>query len=135
LAKITTSSFHLKKKESKRRLTVYYDGTPLLHNPFPTYLGVKVDRQLTYKQHTDALRAKLTSRNNLMRSLIGSFWGSSTNTLRTSAQLNCNPSVLSNCWICNPTVMLKHIQYSKKIDIVLKNALLFRWDLAYRKSF
>ena len=49
------------------------------------YLGVKLDQQLTYKQRTDALCAKLTSRNNLVGRLPVSSWGASTNTLRTSA--------------------------------------------------
>ena len=44
MAKATTTPFHLYNKEAKRQLLVYLDGTPLPHNPFPTYLGVKLDQ-------------------------------------------------------------------------------------------
>ena len=53
--------------------------------PTPTYLGVKLDRQLTYKEHLKSIRAKVSSRNNLLRRLAGSKWGACATTLRTSA--------------------------------------------------
>ena len=83
LAKTTITPFHPNNRESKRQLSVHLDGTPLPHRSSDTYVGMKLDRQLTYKQHTDALRAKLTSQNNLLRYLAGSSWSASTNTLRT----------------------------------------------------
>ena len=84
-AKTTATAFHLNTKEARRQLTVNLNGTPLLHNPTPTYLGVKLDRQLTFKQHLESLRAKVSSRNNLLRRLAGSSWGASPSTLRTGA--------------------------------------------------
>ena len=81
LAKTTITPFHLNNKESKRQLSTYLDETPLPHNPFSTYLGVKLDRQLTYKPLTDALRTKLTFQNNLLRCLVGSSCIASTNTI------------------------------------------------------
>ena len=44
-----------------------------------------MDRQLTFKQHIEALRGKVASRNNLLRRLAGSSWGAYTSTLRTGA--------------------------------------------------
>ena len=85
LPKTTATLFHLNNRKSKCQLSVYLDGTPFSHNPSPMYLGVKLDRQLTYKQRTDALCVKLTSRNDLLRCLPVSSWGASTNTLRTNA--------------------------------------------------
>ena len=85
VAKTTSTAFHLNTKEARRKLTVNVNGSPLPHNPTPTYLGVKLDRQLTYKQHLDSLRAKVSSRNNLLRRLAGSSWGASPSTLRTGA--------------------------------------------------
>ena len=46
---------------------------------------MKLDRQLTYKEHLKSIRAKVSSRNNLLRRLAGSKWGACATTLRTSA--------------------------------------------------
>ena len=85
VAKTCTTAFHLNNKEAHRQLTVPLNGSPLPYNPTPTYLGVKLDRQLTLKHHLESLRAKVSSRNNLLRRLAGSSWGANTTTLRTGA--------------------------------------------------
>ena len=84
-AKTTATAFHLNNKEANRQLKVSLNGTQLHYNPTPTYLGVKLDRQLTYRHHLETVRAKVSSRNNLLCRLAGSSWGASTRTLRTSA--------------------------------------------------
>ncbi len=84
-AKTTVTAFHLNIKEAKHQLTINLDGTPLPYSAPPTYLGVKLDRQLTYKEHLKALCAKVSARNNLLCHLAGSSCGASTSTLRTSA--------------------------------------------------
>ena len=48
----------------------------------PTYLGVKLDRSLTFRHHVVALRKKLFSRVTLLRRLVGSGWGADAKTLR-----------------------------------------------------
>ena len=85
MAKTTATAFHLNTKEASRQLNITLDGTPLPYNATPTYLGVKLDRQLTYKEHLKSITAKVSSRNNLLRRLAGSMWGASATTLRTSA--------------------------------------------------
>ena len=61
MAKTTATAFHLNTKEANRQLTITLDGTPLPYNATPTYLGVKLDRQLTYKEHLKSIRAKVSS--------------------------------------------------------------------------
>ena len=51
----------------------------------PVYLGVTIDRTLTYNHHIEALRRKVNARNGLLRCLAGSTWGAYTSTLRTGA--------------------------------------------------
>ena len=68
-------------KEAHRQLTVNVNRSSLPYNPTPTYLGVKLDRQLTYRQHLELLCAKVFSRNKLLRRLAGSSWGASPSTL------------------------------------------------------
>ena len=55
-AKTVTAAFHLHNRQAKRELRVYNNGKILPFCPVPTYLGVKVDRALTYRHHLEALR-------------------------------------------------------------------------------
>ena len=52
--------------------------------PIPTYLGVKLERSLTFRHHLEALRKKLSDRVALLRRLAGSGWGAGAKTLRIS---------------------------------------------------
>ena len=83
--KTVTTAFHLNNREAKRELNVYNNGKRLPFFPVPTYLGVKLDRSLTFRHHLEALRKKLTTRVALMRRLAGSGWGAGAKTLRTAA--------------------------------------------------
>ena len=56
--KTVTTTFHLNKREAKRELEVYNNGRLLPFCPNPTYLGVKLDRSLTFRYHLVALRKK-----------------------------------------------------------------------------
>ena len=84
-SKTTAAIFHLNNKEAKREIKVQANGRLLKHQPAPKYLGVKLDRSLTFRQHLVALRSKLVTRAALMRRLVGSGWVSNTTALRTSA--------------------------------------------------
>ena len=77
-----TTAFHLNNREAKRELKVYNNGGLLQFCPTPTYLGVKLNRSLTFRHHLVALRKKLSSRVTLLRRLVGSGWGAGTKTLR-----------------------------------------------------
>ena len=80
--KTVTAAFHLNNREAKRELKVYNNGKLLPFCPTPTYLGVKLDRSLTFRHHLVALRRKLSSRVTLLRRLVGSGWGAGAKTLR-----------------------------------------------------
>ena len=83
-AKTTTIAFHLNNREANRHLKIFVRGSLLPHQSHPTYLGVKLDRQLTYRQHLEGLRSKVSARNSLIRCLAGTSWGAKTSTLRIS---------------------------------------------------
>ena len=51
----------------------------------PTYLGVKLDRALTYCHYLEALHRKLSTRVSLLRRLAGVGWGAGAKTLHTVA--------------------------------------------------
>ena len=83
--KTVTAAFHLNNREAKRELKVYNNDRRLSFCPTPTYLGIKLDRPLTFRHHLVALRKKLSSRVTLLRRLVGSGWCTSAKTLRIAA--------------------------------------------------
>ena len=83
--KTVTAAFCLNNREAKRELNVYNNGNLLPLCPVPTYLGVKLDRSLTFRHHLEALRKKLSTRVELLRRLARSGWGAGGKTLRISA--------------------------------------------------
>ena len=65
------------------------NGARLKHDPKPVYLGVTLDRTLTYREHLEKTASKLKTRNNLLMKLVGITWGTNANTLRSSALALC----------------------------------------------
>ena len=57
-AKTVTAAFHLDNREAKREIKVKNNGKILPFCPVQIYLGVKLDRALTYCHHLEALREK-----------------------------------------------------------------------------
>ena len=83
--KTVASAFHLHNLEAGRELKVRIGGNLLPFCPTSKYLGVTLNRSLTYRQHLVSLRKKLTSRATLLKRLAGSSWGAGADTLRTAA--------------------------------------------------
>jgi len=82
--KTVSAVFHLYNIEAKRELNVNLNNKTLLFCSEPKYLGVTLERSLTYRRHLESLRKKLTSRVALLRRLAGSGWGAGAITLRTA---------------------------------------------------
>ena len=93
------------------------NGRLLPFCPTPTYLGVKLDRSLTFRHHLVALRKKLSSRVTLPRRLVGSGWGAGAKTLRI-ATLSL---VYSTAEYCAPVWCGS--AHTRLIDSVLNDAL------------
>ncbi|KAI8429039.1 hypothetical protein MSG28_007610 [Choristoneura fumiferana] len=66
-------------------LNVTFRGDVLKHNPNPKYLGVTLDRSLTYKTHLGKVAAKIRTRNNIVQKLTSTTWGASAACLRTTS--------------------------------------------------
>ena len=105
--KTVTAAFHLNNREARL----------LPFCPTPTYLGVKLDRSLTFRHHLVALRKKLSSRVTLLRRLVGSGWGAGAKTLRI-ATLSL---VYSTAEYCAPVWCRS--AHTRLIDSVLNDAL------------
>ena len=115
--KTVTTAFHLKNREAKRELKICNNGKLLPYCPTPTYLGVKLDRSLTFRHHLEALRKKLSTRVTLLRRLAGSEWGAGAKTLRTAAL----SLVYSTAEYCAPVWCRS--AHTRLIDSVLNDAL------------
>ena len=82
--KTVSAVFHLNNKEVKRELKVNFNNESLPFCSKPKYVGVTLDRSLTYRRHLQSLRKELTSRVALLRRLAGSGWGAGATKLRTA---------------------------------------------------
>ena len=80
--KTMTAPFHFNNREAKPELEVYNNDRLLPFCPTPTYLGIKLDKSLTFHHHLVALRKKLSSLITLLRLLAGSGWGAGAKALR-----------------------------------------------------
>jgi len=58
--KMVSAVFHLNNNEAKRELKVNFNNETLPLCFEPKYLGVTLDRSLTYRRHLESLRKKLT---------------------------------------------------------------------------
>ena len=116
-AKTTTTAFHLNNRDTHRQLDVVVNGAPLPNNNNPVYLGVTLDRSLTYKKHLKSLQSKVNARNGLLRCLAGSSWGAYTSTLRTGALalVYSAAEYASPAW-CSST-------HTRKLDVALNDTM------------
>ena len=87
--KTKVTAFHLRNKEANRSLKVEWKRTELENTPHPKYLGVTLDRRLSYKEHMHNTKMKVNTRNNLLRKLSNSKWGANASTIRTTALALC----------------------------------------------
>jgi len=95
----------------------FIDGQRVRHECHPTYLGVTLDRMLSYREHLTKTAGKLKNRNNLLMKLVGSTWGSSVNTLRSSALALCY-SAAEYCppvWSCSA--------HTSRVDVQLNSTM------------
>ncbi|KAK9703440.1 hypothetical protein QE152_g29336 [Popillia japonica] len=84
-SKTQVCAFHLKTKDARRELEIHWRGERLEHCTTPRYLGVTLDRTLSFRQHC----TNTSARNNILRKLSGTAWGAHPGTLRSSALALC----------------------------------------------
>ena len=85
LSKTQVCAFHLRNREAKRQLQVNWSGTTLEHCEHPVYLGVILDRCLTFKTHIEKTKVNVSARNNFVRKLTNTRWGARPQTPRSTA--------------------------------------------------
>ena len=114
-SKTQVCAFHLRNREAKRQLKVHWSGTLLEHCDHPVYLGVTLDRCLSFKNHVEKAKMKVGSRNNILSKLTGTSWGASPHTLKSTALALCYSTAeyASPVWERSP--------HAKKMDPALNS--------------
>ena len=87
--KTQVTAFHLRNREAKRSFKVSRNGVDLDNTTHPKYLGVTLDRTLSYKQHIQNTKMKVDTRNTRLNELAYSKWGTNASTIRTTALALC----------------------------------------------
>ena len=87
--KTQVTAFHLRNREAKRSLKVSWNGVDLENTTHSKYVGVTIDRTLSYKQHIQNTKMKVATRNNHLKKLAKSKSGTNASTIRTTALALC----------------------------------------------
>lgn len=115
--KTVSSVFHLHNAKADHELNILLQGQHIKHDPHPVYLGVTLDRSLTYHEHLKKTAAKITTRNNLLSKLAGTSWGASAQTLKTTALALC----YSTAEYCAP--VWSRSSHTKLVDVQLNTSM------------
>lgn len=104
VSKTTSITFHLNNRQANRKLKLKLNGKRIRHDKNPRYLGVFLDRTLTYRPHLENVQRKLKPRVNIVQKLAGTTWGCTAKTLRiTTLSLvmsvadYCSPVWMNSC--------------------------------------
>uniref|UniRef100_A0A2S2N6A3 Putative RNA-directed DNA polymerase n=1 Tax=Schizaphis graminum TaxID=13262 RepID=A0A2S2N6A3_SCHGA len=95
--------FHLRNRDAKKHLNIEWLGKTLHNTDYPVYLGVTLDRTLTFKEHCSKTKMKVQARNNPLRKLAGSHHAN-----------NRNSPMLLKWRICVSSVEVEPIQTRQK---------------------
>ena len=115
--KTVSSVFHLHNARCEQELDIYLNGSRIKHDHKPVYLGVTLDRTLTYKDHLQKTAAKIRTRNNLLQMLANTKWGADARTLRSTALALC----FSVAEYCAP--VWRNSAHRKAIDTQLNSSM------------
>ena len=115
--KTVSSTFHLANRLAYLQLNMRLNNALIKHEPHPKYLGITLDRSLTFKPHLTHTAEKIQARCNLLRKLASQKWGASFHVLRTSI-LALNFSVAEYC-----APVWHHSAHTELVDTALNSAM------------
>lgn len=111
--KTQVSAFHLNNKQARKELKIQWRCTNFEHRQTPAYLGITLDRTLTFKSNCEKILMKVATQNNLIRKLTGTTWGANPQLLRTIALALCYSAGECTCPVWSRSC------HAKKVDVAL----------------
>ena len=115
--KTVSTVFLLENHHANQALKIQIGNKQLPPEPIPKYLGVTLNRTLTYEKHIEKVAQKLNTRNSILKKLTETNWGAHQTTLRTSALALC----YGTAEYC--ALVWERSKHSKKIDTQLNTAM------------
>jgi hypothetical protein len=112
-AKTQITDFHLRNRDAKQKLKINWQDTELEHCEEPKYLGIKLDRTLTYRSLCENTKNKIGTRNCILQKQVDSQWGADPHILRTTALSLCYSAGEYAC------AAWKNSAHAKKVDVAL----------------
>ena len=109
-------AFHLNNHQAQRKVNITWNDQLLDNDDFPKYLGVTLDRTLSFAKHVQNVKAKVAARNSLLGKLTNTQWGANPSTLRTTAL------ALSYSTAEYASAVWARSTHAKKVDPELNNA-------------
>ena len=111
--KTVSCMFHLNNLQDAHALELQWNSVKIEHDAGPKYLGVTLDRTLSFKQHCEIFAGKIQSGNNLLSKLANSRWGANPHEMRTTALAMCYSVAEYACpvWLDST--------HSKLVDVAL----------------
>jgi hypothetical protein len=119
----TTFSLAPAEINGKKRVDIYIEGTPLRFDLTPTFLGLKLDGQLSFVGHADATRRKMAHRRQGLAALSSRTKGAFQRVLRTAyvANVRALPDYCCSVWLnfASPSTRnMMEIQQNKCVRLV-----------------
>ena len=114
--KTQTCVFHFRHIKANRQLNISWCGKKLEHTSSPIYLGVTLNRTLIYSTHITKVKAKTAARNNVLRKLANSKYGTHQSTIKTPILALCYSTAEYACPVWERST------HAHKVDPVLNNA-------------
>jgi len=74
-SKSESSLFTTNRKEARDSVSISIDGTEIPFNPTPKFLGVHLDRELTFVKHVTEIAARAKSKLRMLSALTHTTWG------------------------------------------------------------
>jgi len=101
--------FHLRNRDAKKQINIKWLGNTLYYIDYPVYLGVTLDRTLTFKEHCIRTKMKVQTRNNLLKKLLGTQWGARPHTMQTTKLALYFSAGEYACPVCSRPKHVKHV--------------------------
>ena len=97
-------------------MKIEWENKELENHPHPVYLGVTLDRTLSFKEHVNKTKKKVSTRTNLLSKISSTKWGADAKTLKQTALALC----YSTAEYCAP--VWERSSHAKKVDSELNRA-------------